>query len=346
MNKRMIPACMLVCSMGFAGILGNMVSVCGYEDNPEAYQYNVDVPPEAPADGMGPGRNGMDVPGSGEMGAEGTIEDQAQEPDFEQWETEVYSGGGIEDFTEEETLTVQSEEEAVLIRNTEKESQVEDFEILDKEDAELAFELLAYEELPAYVYLEVPEILQNPELPTGCESVALTMALQYEGIELSKTTIAREFLIYNRETDNTALGYVGDPFSEEGAGCFAPAIAATAADFFQDQELDYTVYDITDSSINELLSYVAADTPVVVWTTMYMSEPEFTREDGEYGGRIYHWYRQEHCVVLSGYDLESNTLQINDPLEGIIDRDKDEFERIYNLTGRNAVVVKENVMEE
>lgn len=345
MDKRMIPACMLVCSMGFTGILGNAVSVCGYEDNPEAYQYNADVPPQAPADGTEPQENGTWE--SGEMGPEGprpegAVEGQVPDPDFEQWEVEVYS----EEFTEEETFVIQTEEESALIRNTEKESRVEDFDIPDKEDAELAFELLAYEELPVSVCLEVPEVLQNPELPTGCESVALTMALQYEGIELSKTTIAREFLIYNRETDNTALGYVGDPFSEGGAGCFAPAIAATAADFFQDQELDYTVYDITDSSIDELLSYVAADTPVVVWTTMYMAEPEFTREDGEYNDRIYRWYRQEHCVVLSGYDLESNTLQINDPLEGIIDRDKDEFERIYNLTGRNAVVVKENVMKE
>ena len=34
-------------------------------------------------------------------------------------------------------------------------------------------------------------------------------------------------------------------------------------------------------------------------------------------------------------------MQINDPLEGIVSRDMDEFASIYNLTGKNAVVLKE-----
>lgn len=54
--------------------------------------------------------------------------------------------------------------------------------------------------------------------------------------------------------------------------------------------------------MEELLSYVAAGTPVVLWTTMYMAEPEFTEDTTEYDGELYRWYYQEHCVVLSGYD--------------------------------------------
>ncbi len=331
MKKRTIPMYVLVCSMGFAGVLGSAVSVCSYEETPEAYQYGEDMPLEIPEDKMG-FREGM----TGGPAQEEQFGDQGYDSAYEDWETEIYSEGGSEEYPQEEEW----------IRNTEKTHLVEDFEIAGKDEAEAVFNLLSYEELPLYMYLDVPELLQSPELPTGCESVALTMALQYEGIELAKTTIAREFLIYNRETDNTALGYVGDPFSDSGAGCFAPVIAATATDFFEDQGLDYTAYDITDSTIDELLAYVAANTPVVLWTTMYMAEPEFTGEDGEYNGRMYRWYRQEHCVVLSGYDLEGGTLQINDPLEGIVTRDKEEFERIYNLTGCNAVVLKKNVTKE
>ena len=33
------------------------------------------------------------------------------------------------------------------------------------------------DEIPSSFRLDVPDVLQNPELPTGCESVALTMAL-------------------------------------------------------------------------------------------------------------------------------------------------------------------------
>ena len=50
-------------------------------------------------------------------------------------------------------------------------------------------------------------ILQKPELPTGCESVALTMVLKQKGYSIEKTTIAEEYLIYNKT--NYASGYVG-----------------------------------------------------------------------------------------------------------------------------------------
>lgn len=337
MKNRTIPAVMLVCGIGaaaVAGAVGSTVYIGGYGSASGSTAEAADegsLPEESvwAETAAAPSEDPMQEEGFSEEAAE-TI---AAEESFEDWEVETYSDQG-------ET------EEAESIRNTEKNSTVEDFEILGKADAVQAFDLLDYEELPSYFYLDVPEVLQKPELPTGCESVALTMALQYEGFELSKTTIATEFLIYNRETDNLALGYIGDPFSEEGAGCFAPAIAATADDFFADQQLPYAAYDITDSTMEELLSYVAAGTPVIVWSTMYMAEPEFTREDSEYNGKTYRWYMQEHCVVLSGYDLEDSTLQINDPLEGIVTRDLEEFKRIYNLTGQNAVVLKENAAEE
>lgn len=370
MKNRTIPAVMLVCGIGaaaVAGAVGSTVYIGGYGSASGSTAEAADegslpeesvwaettaepsedlLPEEWPSgeaaemiageSGELPPENVPDAPPEDLPPEERPWQDAPEgeaEESFEDWEVETYSDQG-------ET------EEAESIRNTEKNSTVEDFEILGKEDAVQAFDLLEYEELPSFFYLDVPEVLQKPELPTGCESVALTMALQYEGFELSKTTIATEFLIYNRETDNLALGYIGDPFSEEGAGCFAPAIAATADDFFADQQLPYAAYDITDSTMEELLSYVAAGTPVIVWSTMYMAEPEFTREDSEYNGKTYRWYTQEHCVVLSGYDLEASTLQINDPLEGIVTRDLEEFKRIYNLTGQNAVVLKENAAEE
>ena len=58
--------------------------------------------------------------------------------------------------------------------------------------------------LPDAASLEIQPILQEPELPTGCESVALTMALEYLGFELEKTTIADQYLI--RSATNFAEG--------------------------------------------------------------------------------------------------------------------------------------------
>lgn len=231
-------------------------------------------------------------------------------------------------------------EDYVSIRNSWDKTLLEDYTILTREDAENDFQLFEVSQLPETMYLDVPEVLQNPELPTGCESVALTMALMFEGFDLAKTTIAREFLIYNQETDNMAVGYIGDPFSYEGAGCFAPAIAGTATCFFEDQGYDYVAYDISDTEFEELLSYVAIGRPVIIWGTMYMDEPDFTDTVTEYNGKVYRWYMQEHCMVLSGYDLKTQTVVINDPLEGIVTRDLSEFQAIYEKTGQNAVVLK------
>lgn len=246
-----------------------------------------------------------------------------------------------EEHSEENVAGEHREESAGTLHRRSKISLLpEDYKIPGIEEAEKAFELEKVLILPRYMDLDVPMILQKPLLPTGCESVSLTMALQYEEIDIGKDAVAGEYLIYNREDDNMAVGYIGDPYSEEGAGCFAPVIAMTAQEIFLDQELEYDAYDITESELEELLKYVSLGTPVVIWTSMYMEEPEFSGEIGEYEGHIYRWYRQEHCVVLSGYNLDEGTVQINDPLEGIVMRDLEEFKRIYDITGRNAVVLK------
>ena len=47
--------------------------------------------------------------------------------------------------------------------------------------------------------LDTEELFQNPELPTGCESVALTAALQYLKFDLEKTDIAENYLTYGED---------------------------------------------------------------------------------------------------------------------------------------------------
>ncbi|MDO5540972.1 MAG: C39 family peptidase [Eubacteriales bacterium] len=283
-----------------------------------------DVPEDVPAQN-GPPENMMPQPAPEEMNE--TYENEWHEfPEGEMESTDSYDE------------TYENEGKGSIHRISGEGKIIDNFDIPGKEEALRDFNL--NDEIPSSMFLDVPEIMQKPVLPTGCEAVSLTMALQYEGFDVDEIAIADEFLIYNNESDNMAVGYVGDPFSEEGAGCFPPALAATACSFFEDQDADYMAYNITGSSLDDLLSYVAAGTPVIVWTTMYMAEPEFTREDAEYDGHVYYWYRQEHCVVLSGYDLTSGTLQINDPLEGIVTRDKEEFSRIYTKTGENAVVLR------
>lgn len=189
---------------------------------------------------------------------------------------------------------------------------------------------------PVAFQIEMENIIQNPELPTGCESVALTMVLNYYGFHLTKTAIADEYLVFS---ENFAEGYLGDPHTEEGAGIFPPGIAETANDFLKEQGSALAAKDISGTEPEELYQMVAADRPVLIWNTMHMQEADKTDEVCEYNGKTYQWYYNEHCVVFCGYDKDAGTVWINDPLDGLIERNADEFWRLYHEAGKYAVVI-------
>lgn len=46
-------------------------------------------------------------------------------------------------------------------------------------------------ELPKQAQIEMEVILQKPELPTGCESVALTMVLKQKGYPIEKPRLQK-----------------------------------------------------------------------------------------------------------------------------------------------------------
>ena len=117
-------------------------------------------------------------------------------------------------------------------------------------------------ELPNQAQIEMEVILQKPELPTGCESVALTMVLKQKGYPIEKTTIAEEYLIYNR--DNYASGYVGESSTYGGVGIYPPGLVNTNC-FLKQRYQQHTAYDVSKLSLEELLPYVAAGNPVLLW---------------------------------------------------------------------------------
>lgn len=189
-----------------------------------------------------------------------------------------------------------------------------------------------YTEPVAYT-THVKELLQYPELPTGCESVSLTCVLQAMGYELSKTDIAENYLPVDTVEFDFIDHFAGDPSSESGAGAFPPAMVTTANAYLEAQDATEKANDISGCTFEELKAYVDEGYPVMVWTTMYMVEPYVLYEvDG------YPWYINEHCVVLYGVDGES--AQVMDPLEGLVERDVSEFARIYEACGSYAMVIQ------
>lgn len=193
--------------------------------------------------------------------------------------------------------------------------------------------------IPPNTELELTILNQYPEMPAGCESVSLTMLLNYYGYDLDKTYIADNYLIYS---DNFVTGYYGNPYSSTGGGCYAPGMTDTANNFLIDNGGEYHAENITGTDFDDLLTYVADGTPVLIWTTIGMGSSSRDYTEYYYDGDVYYWDFMEHCVVLTGYDLDNNTVTVYDPIDGVVTRDKDAFESTYNAMFQMSVILIQN----
>ena len=185
--------------------------------------------------------------------------------------------------------------------------------------------------------IPMKNIRQNPQLPTGCESVALTIVLKHYGFPLSKTTIASRYL--PRSRSNFVSKFWGNPFSGSGGGIYAPGLTNTANKYLASRKSSRRACDLTGIRFSDLYRYIDNDTPVIVWNSMYMRSPVAVHSY-RYGGKTWKFYRSEHCVVLCGYDKKNKKVLINDPLSGLVWRKARSFERIYNKLGKMAVVIQ------
>ncbi len=191
--------------------------------------------------------------------------------------------------------------------------------------------------IPSRRVLEVDSILQEPELPTGCESVALTMALNALGYNLKKTTIADDYLVYSDY--NLVLGYVGDPYTDDGAGVFPHGLTLTANRFLQTNGHSHVAYDISGTDFDDLLVYLAGGYPVIIWSTINYEPVLWSNDRYSYEGKDFRWYWNEHCIMLQGYDLEQGKCYILDPLKGEVEIAMEKIRNLYTEIGRYSVTI-------
>lgn len=197
--------------------------------------------------------------------------------------------------------------------------------------------------LPEHIQLEVPFISQYPELPTGCEITSLAEVLHFYGYDIDKETLARNYLPmkYERTTGCFVNYFLGSPWSSHGSGCFAPAIADAANAFLSAHEASLKAHTLSYASVNTLLAQVAKGHPVIVWTSFDYDNPDVTyNEIALDNGQTFSWPVNEHCVVLSGYNLEAQTVTVADPAYGIVERPLDDFTYFYQKYFYQAVVIK------
>ena len=187
--------------------------------------------------------------------------------------------------------------------------------------------------------IDTEELLQNPELPTGCESVALTSALRSLGFEIEKTDFADKYLIYG---EDVMWSYVGDPEEMDGAGIYPPGLTNSANDYLAAKKSKYSAYNTMGIEFTNLFKLIEKGYPVLIWTTMDYEEPVLGDVAFDYNGKYYYWYELEHCVMLCGYDLDEGTVTINDPLEGIVTLDLEQMKEVYNGIDKLSMTIMED----
>ena len=194
------------------------------------------------------------------------------------------------------------------------------------------------------VYLQVPQICQYPILPTGCESVAATMVLQYYGEEIDAEQFASEWLTCDSsfyfENDilqgpDPNVVFAGNPFSRNSYGCFAPVIQKAVN---ENSRLCHAKI-LTEKTLKYLCdTYVSQGSPVLIWATMGMKESEPGNSWILPDGTEYTWIAGEHCLVLVGYD--ERHYYLNDPLSGgTVGYDKHIVEKRYEELGKQAILI-------
>lgn len=166
------------------------------------------------------------------------------------------------------------------------------------------------------VFHEVDTVLQKPELPHGCEVTGLATLLSYYGVKADKCELADEWLpkgVWGQT--NFRKAFVGDPRKTyASAGCYGSVIEDTGNRYLASEKKELTIISREGVDCYELLSMVEK-APVLAWTTMNLNAPYIAQVWNVDGEELY-WLNYEHCVVLTGYDLEKEVFYGTDPLYG------------------------------
>lgn len=196
----------------------------------------------------------------------------------------------------------------------------------------------------------VPMILQNPELPTGCECTAITMLLQAYGYDVTKQDVAKllprsGFSYENGRTygPHPNDAFLGDPFTQAGYGIFAGLASRIAQTVIDGADGYHVATDVTGAGQQEILSYLDKGIPVCIWATMGMVPLRdaggwYIKKDGVFTDEWFTWPGNEHCLVLTKYD--ASTVTVHDPMKGVKTYDRATFFTRYKDVGSQAMVLK------
>jgi uncharacterized protein YvpB len=143
-----------------------------------------------------------------------------------------------------------------------------------------------------------------------------------------KTAKAGESDFYN--------AFIGSPYNSSSWGCYPPVIKYAANTYLLEQGGEYFAYNITGASFDSLLELVAGEKPVLCWVSMGLKKLTLRTDLWEYDGNSVSWLSGEHCMVLTGYNLDKNEVYVMDPLKGkktyALDLFRQRYEDHYSMS--------------
>ena len=190
-------------------------------------------------------------------------------------------------------------------------------------------------------WVDVPCYSQYPELPTGCESVALANLLNYYGFGLGKTIIA-DYYLPKGSNGNFVTAFDGNPRRSSGGlmGCVAPAITIAGNNFLRAAGSGKQAKDVSFSSISSIKNRLTCGQPVEMWNTEWGSWPGGRYAARWYNGHSYGLWGGNHAVVLKGYDDEQGIVYLSDSINGNVTRNAQVFFGTWQQMDSQAVVIE------
>lgn len=164
--------------------------------------------------------------------------------------------------------------------------------------------------------LDVPLVLQKPDLMRGCEVTSLTMMLQFVEIQVDKMELAQKIKYESFEKNglkgNMHQGFVGDMYSfdKPGLGVYVEPILEIAKLFVPDER----IINLSNKEPEHLYKTIDKGFPVWVLTNALFKElpdSQFHSWNTDVGEMKVTY--QQHSVVITAYD--EDYVYVNDPLK-------------------------------
>ncbi len=193
---------------------------------------------------------------------------------------------------------------------------------------------------------DVPVISQFPDFPTGCETISAIIAIKYAGDNITAEEFCDNYLKKSSNfyfKDGKRYGpdpyesFIGSPKNENAYGCMAPVIERAMNAYYKGRR---TVVNDTGTELSALCGkYTDRGIPCLVWVSINMIEPYYTRTWYLENGETYRWLANEHCMVLIGYD--SDYYYFSDPYAGaVVKYQKQIAEERYKAFGMQALAIE------